>query len=72
MINTKVGRQDLENLNELKCNRTEVLSIEKRFNVMQKEMTHLLVLLNESLKLNLSKSNETKLAKENRTHELCS
>ena len=37
---------------------------------MQKEITHLIVLCNETLKLNLVKSNESLKAKENRTYEL--
>jgi len=46
-----------------------------RMSVMQKEVTHLLVLLNESLKLNLIHSNhskERKIEKEAKTCEVIS
>jgi hypothetical protein len=45
-------------------------SVISKFTIIQKEVTHLLILLAESLKLHLIKANDTAKAKENRACEL--
>jgi hypothetical protein len=39
---------------------------------MQREVSHIVVLLNESIKMNLIKAQDTRKAKENRSYELIS
>jgi hypothetical protein len=51
-------------------NKKEVTDLNGRLNVIQKEVTHLLVLLSESLKLHLIKAGDTVKAKDNRACEL--
>ena len=40
--------------------------VNDRLSIVHKEVTHLLVLLNETLKVHLLKAKDTKVAKENR------
>ena len=37
---------------------------------MNRLIQHIIVILNETLKINLIKANDTRLARENRSHEL--
>ena len=72
-LSVKADRYELEKINESKTNRSELNTFVDRLSVMQKEVTHLLVLFNESLKLNLCNNMEGLLkTKETKTHELIS
>ena len=57
-------------LKAVTVNKKEVSDLVERFNIIQKEVTHLLVLLSESLKLHLIKAGDTAKAKDNRACEL--
>ena len=72
-LSVKADRYELEKINESKTNRSELNTFVDRLSIMQKEVTHLLVLFNESLKLNLCNNMEGLLkTKETKTHELIS
>jgi hypothetical protein len=70
-LSSKAEKYELEKINEQKTNRSELNTFVDRLSIMQKEVTHLLVLFNESLKLNLHTNMEALMkTKETKTYEL--
>ena len=69
-LDFKADRSQIERLDEIKVNRDEVNVFDKKIACLQKEITHLIVLLNETINLNLTKAGEAPQAKENRIYEL--
>jgi len=67
-LEMKADKVAIEKLNDQKSNRTELQMVNDRLSIVQKEVTHLLVLLNETLKVHLLKAKDTKVAKENRAY----
>ena len=70
-IKTKVSKAEIDALDKKVVKKDELKVLTDQISVLQKENTHIIVLLNESLKLNMMKK-ETKNAKHNRAVELCS
>lgn len=66
-----MSKAEIDALDKKVVKKDELKVLIDQISVLQKENTHIIVLLNESLKLNMMKK-ETKNAKHNRAVELCS
>ena len=71
-LEKKADKAEIIRMDEVKSNRSEITNLLGRLSVMQKEVTHLLVLLGESFKLHLIKPNDTVNSRVNRASELIS
>jgi len=71
-LERKADKADIARIDEQKINKAEITNLLGRLSVMQKEVTHLLVLLGESFKLHLIKPNDTNNSRVNRASELIS
>ena len=58
-LSEKVDVQDLSQLQETKANKHDLEQVGGQISVLQKELSHILVLLNETLKLNLPVKNSS-------------
>jgi hypothetical protein len=72
VISMKADKDDLERLNTMKANKEETENMMDMIVTLNRQLQHTIVLLNESLKLNLIKANDTRQAKENRSQQLMS
>ena len=63
----KIDRHDLEKLNEMKSNKVDVENMIDGINTLNKQVQHVILILNEAIKLNVMKGEDTKLAKEHRS-----
>lgn len=70
VLSLKADQNDLERLHEIKTNKVDTENMMDLIIEMNRLVQHIIVLLNETLKINLIKANDTRLAKENRSHEL--
>lgn len=70
VLSLKADQNDLEKLHEIKTNKVDTENMMDLIIEMNRLVQHIIVLLNETLKINLIKANDTRLAKENRSHEL--
>jgi hypothetical protein len=59
-LKSKANRFELEDMNMQKCNRTDLNAVAEKINSLQHEVTSITLLLNESLKLNLTKDPKSK------------
>lgn len=66
LLSFKAEKRDIDHLNELKANKTDTENIMDLITTMNRQVSHLIVLLNESLKLNIIKGQDTIQARENR------
>lgn len=66
----KVDKDDLVKLNEIKANKTDTEDIQDSIGFIKLQIQHLIVMLNESIKLNLERGNDPTNAKENRVQNL--
>jgi len=71
-LGKKVDKHEIQKMQESKANKSEIKTIVGQISVVQKEITHIMVLMNESLKLHLNKAQDHVFAKENRVLELVS
>ena len=55
-LNTKVDIEEFNKLDETKCNRAEMNTVGQKMGVIQSELSQLIVLFSETLKLNLVKA----------------
>ena len=67
-----MDRTELESLELNKCNRTDLNIVADKLAIVQQEICHVIVLMNESLALNLIRAQDTAKAKQNRSLELMS
>lgn len=70
VLSLKADQNDLEKLHEMKTNKEDTENMIDLIVEMNRLVQHIIVLLNETLKINLIKANDTRLARENRSHEL--
>ena len=70
VLSLKADQNDLEKLHELKTNKEDTDNMMDLIIEMNRIVQHIIVILNETLKVNLIKANDTRLARENRSHEL--
>lgn len=70
VLSLKADQNDLEKLHEMKTNKEDTENMIDLIVEMNRLIQHIIVLLNETLKINLIKANDTRLARENRSHEL--
>ena len=70
VLSLKADANDLEKLHEIKTNKVDTENLIDLIIEMNRLVQHIIVLQNETLKVNLIKANDTRLAKENRSHEL--
>ena len=70
VLSLKADQNDLEKLHELKTNKEDTENMMDLIIEMNRIVQHIIVILNETLKVNLIKANDPRLAKENRSHEL--
>ena len=55
-LNTKADLEELNKMNDTKCNRAEMHTVGQKMGVIQSELSQLIVLFSETLKLNLVKA----------------
>ena len=72
VISAKADQDDLEKLHEMKTNKVDTENLIDLIIEMNRLVQHIIVLQNETLKINLIKANDTRVARENRSHELIS
>ena len=65
-----MDRQDFEKMNESKANKSDTENMLDAIKTLAKQVQHSVVILNETLKLNVGKSEDTKLAMEDRAMHL--
>lgn len=70
VLSLKADQNDLEKINEMKTNKIDTENMMDLIIEMNRLLQHIIVLLNETLKINLIKANDTRQARENRAHEL--
>jgi len=70
VLSLKADQNDLEKLHEIKTNKVDTENLIDLIIEMNRLVQHIIVLQNETLKINLIKANDTRQAKENRSHEL--
>ena len=70
VLSLKADKNDLEKIHEIKTNKEDTENMMDLIVEMNQQIQHTVVLLNETLRLNLQKPSDTKLSKENRLHEL--
>jgi len=70
VLSLKADKNDLEKLHELKTNKEDTENMMDLIIEINRLIQHIIVISNETLKVNLIKANDTRLAKENRSHEL--
>lgn len=70
VLSLKADQNDLEKLHELKTNKEDTENMMDLIIEMNRILQHVIVMLNETLKINLIKANDTRFAKENRCNEL--
>ena len=70
VLSLKADKIDLEKLDELKQSKEEAENFMDLIVQMNSQIQHVVVILNETLKMNLLKAGDTKQARENRSHEL--
>lgn len=66
----KVDKDDLVKLHEIKANKIDTDGIQDSIGTLKQQIQHLVVMLNESIKLNLERGNDPTNAKENRVLNL--
>ena len=71
-MKSKADRFELEAIQMQKCNRSDLNNLSDKLGILQQEISQVMVLLNENLKLHLIKANDTVKAKHNRSLELMS
>ena len=70
VLSLKADQNDLEKLHEMKSNKVDTENLIDLILEMNRILQHIIVLQNETLRVNLIKANDTRLARENRSHEL--
>ena len=70
VLSLKAEKNDVEKLHEIKTNKDDTENMMDLIVEMNRIVQHVIVILNEALKINLIKANDTRVAKENRAHEL--
>lgn len=70
VLSLKADQNDLEKLHEMKSNKEDTENLIDLIVEMNRLVQHVIVLQNETLKINLIKANDTRVARENRSHEL--
>ena len=70
VLSLKADKTDIDKLDETKQSREEAENFMELLVQMNSQIQHAVVILNESLKMNLIKADDTKLAKENKSLEL--
>lgn len=63
VLSLKADQNDLEKLHELKTNKEDTENMMDLIIEMNRILQHVIVMLNETLKINLIKANDTRLAK---------
>ena len=72
VLSLKADKNDLEKLHEIKTDKEDTENLLELIMEMNRQVQHVIVILSESLKLNLIKANDTKNSRENKSHELIS
>ena len=70
VLSLKADQNDLEKLHEIKTNKEDTENMMDLIIEMNRIVQHVIVILNETLKINLIKANDTRQARQNRSHEL--
>ena len=69
-LSLKADSDDLQKLHEIKTNKEDTENMIDLIIEMNRLVQHVIVLLSETLKINLIKANDTRQAKENKSHDL--
>lgn len=70
ILSLKADADDLNKLHQIKTNKEDTENMMDLIMEMNSIIQHVIVILSETLKVNLIKANDTRLAKENKSHEL--
>ena len=70
VLSLKADRADLDQLDEAKQSKEDAENLMDLLVEMNHQIQHVVVVLNETLKMNLIKAGDTRQARENRSHEL--
>lgn len=70
VLSLKADADDLQKLHEMKANREDSENMMELIIEMNRLIQHVIVILSETLKINLIKANDTRLARENKSHDL--
>lgn len=70
VLSLKADRTDLDRLDEVKQSKEDAENLMDLLVEMNQQIQHVVVVLNETLKMNLIKAQDTRQARENRSHEL--
>ena len=70
ILSLKADADDLQKLHQIKTNKEDSENMMELIIEMNRLIQHIIVILSETLKVNLIKANDTRLAKENRSHDL--
>ena len=71
-LSLKADQNDVEKLHEMKTNKIDSENMMNMLIEMNKILQHVITISNETIKINLIKANDTRVAKENKSHELIS
>lgn len=72
LLAQKAEKRDVDRLVDSKANKAETENMQDTIATLNNQLSHLIMVFNESLKLNLAKGQETTQARENRTKQLMS
>ena len=70
VLSLKADADDLQKLHQIKTNKEDTENMMELIIEMNRLIQHIIVILSETLKVNLIKANDTKQAKENKSHDL--